>query len=468
MSQAPAVAPIASTAPLSSREPGGVLMRQLLALALPMLAEQVLNMLVGVNDTYLANHLPDHAADAGAAVGTITYFLWFIGLLVSSIGTGSAAIIARAKGARHRSMANSVTGQSISAAIIVGAALGLLMFAQARPIVMATELQGEARGFALSYLRMLSLSLPLTMVMFTANACLRGGGDTLTPAISMIAVNVINMVSSFALTRGWWGLPTMGFNGIATGTIIAYVFGGVMQFVVLCIGTKGGKLHLHRLRPHWHTIKRLVRIGLPAGVEGLLVWLANVVVLVIVNKLDETNVMASAHMNTIRLESLSFMFGIVFGTAAATLVGISLGRKDAARARRCAYLGFALGGGMMTLCGIIMITLGRYPARFLSPDNPQIVALTTRCIMITGFVQCAFAANLIFGGALRGAGDTLVVMALNLLTILGLRLTGVLIVGAWLKLGLGAIWMVLAGELLIRSLLIYGRFVQGGWQKIQV
>ena len=83
----------------SPSESNAQLLRQVLALALPVLAEQVLNMLVGINDTYLANHLPQHAPDAGAAVGTITYFIWFIGLLVASIGTGSTAIIARAKGA---------------------------------------------------------------------------------------------------------------------------------------------------------------------------------------------------------------------------------------------------------------------------------------------------------------------------------------------------------------------------------
>src|SRR5471032_3244423 len=84
------------------------LLRDLLALALPVWAEQILHMLVGLNDTYLANHLPHDAASAGAAVGTITYFLWFIGLLVAFIGAGSTAIIARAKGSRHRRLANSV------------------------------------------------------------------------------------------------------------------------------------------------------------------------------------------------------------------------------------------------------------------------------------------------------------------------------------------------------------------------
>src|SRR5437879_2357464 len=83
-----------------------------------------LHMVVGLNDTYLANKLPRDAAAAGAAVGTITYLLWFFNLLVAAVGTGSTAIIARAKGARHRRQANSVTGQSMSAAILLGLIVG--------------------------------------------------------------------------------------------------------------------------------------------------------------------------------------------------------------------------------------------------------------------------------------------------------------------------------------------------------
>ena len=154
--------------------------------------------------------------------------------------------------------------------------------------------------------------------------------------------------------------------------------------------------------------------------------------------------------------------------AVATMVGISLGRKDPARATRCALLAYATGGGVMTLCGILMITLGSYPARWLSPSDPHIIALTTQCLRITGFVQSAFALNLIFGGALRGAGDTLAVMFLNLTTIIGLRFTGVLIVGLWLHMGLATVWIVLAGELSIRGMLILGRFIQGGWKRLAI
>jgi len=450
------------------RETNGALLRQVFALAGPVWVEQVLHMLVGLNDTYLANHLPTHAADAGAAVGTITYFLWLIGLMVSSIGAGSTALISRAKGARHKSLSNKVTGQSVSAAMILGVAFGIFLFLTARPIVQATQLQGMGSTFALSYLRMLSAALPFAMVMFIAGACRRGGGDTLSPAIVMVIVDLVNMVTSFALTRGWWGLPVMGFDGIAAGTIIAYIVGGVLDFLVVRFGTSGARLYLHRMWPHWHTIKRLLRIGIPAGIDGLLAWFANFGVIAIINRMDATNVSSAAHMNAIRLESISFLSGIAFATAAATMVGISLGRKDPARATRCALLAYAAGGGVMTLCGLLMITLGRYPAQWLSPADAHIIQLTTRCIMITGFIQSGFAANLIFGGALRGAGDTFSVMCINISSTIGLRFTGVVIVGLWLHLGLAAVWMVLAGELFFRGVLIFGRFMGGKWKKIAI
>ncbi len=444
------------------------LLTELLALAIPVWAEQALHMLVGINDTFLANRLPVDAPAAGAAVGTITYFLWFIGLLVGSVGTGSTAIISRAKGARHRRLSNTVTGQSVSAAVLIGVLTGVFLFVAARPVIAMTQLPATAHGFALSYLRLLSVSMPFTMLMFIAGSCQRGGGDTITPSIVMVIVDVINMLCSFALCRGWFGLPVMGFNGIAIGTIIAYVAGGVIQLVVLLRGTDAVRLYLHRLWPHWVTIKRLFRIGMPAMVEGLLAWLANFGVIAIINRVDQTSAMSSAHMNTIRIEGISFLSGMAFATAAATMVGTSLGRKDPDRARRSAYVAYWVGGGIMTLCGLLFITVGSYPARFIAGQDPHIIRLTTNCLFITGFIQSGFAANIIFGGALRGAGDTFVVMIINLTTVILLRFAGVILVGLYLHRGLEAIWCVLAGELFVRGVLIYARFWQGTWNKIEV
>src|SRR6266704_4108930 len=120
------------------------LLRGVLALALPALAEQIFNFLVGLNDTWLANNLPkDVAPAATAAVGTISYLLWFIGLIVSAVGTGSTALISRAKGSRHRRLANSVCGQSVTAALVLGIVLGAVLYVWADFWVGTTGLSAE-------------------------------------------------------------------------------------------------------------------------------------------------------------------------------------------------------------------------------------------------------------------------------------------------------------------------------------
>lgn len=455
------------------------LLRVMLWLALPVLAEHVLHIGVGITDTYIANHLIRTAglsgqeldaaraanAAATAAVGTIGYVTWFIGLITGALGTGATALIARAVGARHRSLANGVCGQSITASIVAGAVLGAGMFVFADPLVRLAQLQAEAHDYAVAYLRLLSLAMPMTTLMFTAAACLRGAGDTVTPAIAMIVVDVFNIFFSFALTFGLWGFPKLGFHGIAAGTVIGYVGGGGLLFAALVLGRGGIRLYLHRMRPHWLTLKRVLRIGIPSGLEGLLQWLANFGALVVINSLN--NVTAAAHINAIRIESFSYMSGFAFATAASTMVGQSLGMGAPRRAVRSAYLAFLAGGGLMTCVGLVFIFFGHWASDLMSND-PQVVRLTATCLFITGFIQCPFAAGMIFGGALRGAGDTLGVMLLNLASLLGIRLVGVVIVGRFLGLGLPAVWVVLCTDLLIRGVLMWGRFTKGKWKSLRV
>lgn len=445
----------------------GGLLPELLWLSLPIVAENLLHMTVGLTDVWLASHLQNDAAAATAAVGSVSYVLWLIGLIAGAIGTGSTAIIARAKGARHQSLANSVCGQSVTASVLVGGILAAAFVVFAVPAADVTGLSGHAYGFSLYYIRILSLSLPFSILMYAAGACLRGAGDSVTPAISMIVVDLVNMGFSASLTWGWFGLPAMGFRGIALGTVIAYVVGGVLLFGVLVSGRGKLRLYLHRLRPHWLTLKRIFRIGIPSGTEWLLTWVAQFIIVIIINRADATNVMSAAHIIAVRVEALSYMVGFAVATAAATMVGQALGMNSPARASRSAYLAYAVGGGAMTVGGVLFILFGHVFTSFMS-DTPAIARLAATCLFITAFAQPGFAAAAIFSGALRGAGDTFSVMLINLASILFVRLIGVLLVGCWFHLGLAAIWVVLAAELTLRGLLVYARFRQGGWRHVSV
>jgi putative MATE family efflux protein len=456
------------------------LLRSVFVLALPVVVEQWLHSFVGLTDTYLANHivltadLSGEALDAAhaynrasaAAVGSVMYFLWFVGLLASSVGIGATALISRATGARHKRVASAVVGQTLLCAATVGLVFGALLVAVSPLIAPLTGLSADAQPLFVSYVRIIGWAMPLALIMMASASCLRGGGDTISPAIAVMIVDIVNAIVSFSLVRGWFGLPELGFTGIAIGTTSAYCVGAILQVLLLLRRNGKVRLFVHRLKPNLAVTKRILRIGLPSGAEMMLQWMANFGVLFVVNNLG--NAGAAAHLAAIRIEAFSFMTGMGFSVAASTLVGQSLGMKDVARARRCAYLAYGCGGGAMLIWGLGFIVAGPQIAALILQGDPEVVALTGMCLRITGVIQIGFAAAMIFGGALRGAGDTISVMIVNLASIIGVRLTLVLIVGRLLHASLPWIWVVLCSELMLRGALMFARFRWGPWHKVKV
>ena len=460
----------------------GPLLRQLTVLSLPLIAENLLHIGVGLTDTYLANNVVRLGgltgdelaagrafnASAAAAVGSTTYVLWFLGLMTGAVGTGSTALIARSTGARDRRTARSAVGQSVLLAFAAGAVLGALLFALAGPVSHAFGLSNpKAVELVETYLRILSIGVPLATITFIGNACLRGSGDTLTPAAAMIVIDVVNIGLSFGLCYGLGPLPQMGFAGIAIGTAVAYGGGAFVVLAALLSGKSrsGLRLYAHRLRPAPATIRRILRVGLPSGAEGLIFWGANFVVLFLVNTLGV--VPAAAHNVVIRVEAFSYMTGYAISTAVATMVGQSLGMGNPIRARRSGTIAMAAGGGIMTGVGLLFVVAPRAFCGLLS-DDPAVVGAASAALRVAGFAQLGFAAMMIFGGALRGAGDTAAVMTRNLGSAILVRMAGALLVINVLGFGLTAVWAVLCVDLFVRGALLAGRFYSGRWESAKV
>ena len=122
---------------------------------------------------------------------------------------------------------------------------------------------------------------------------------------------------------------------------------------------------------------------------------------------------------------------------------------------------------MMTLGGVCFV-LFRHSLSHILSEDPKVADLSAACLLITAFSQLGFAASLIYGGALRGAGDTLVVMVINVSSIIGLRLLAVLVAVLYFHKGLEAIWIILAIELSLRGAFMFARFQQGVWKTVEV
>ena len=434
-------------------------------LAAPIAAENFLHTFVGLTDTYLANQVDTQAA---AAIAPMAYILWFVGIATNSVGTGSTALISRATGARDKRTARAALGQSFLLAAGVGVVLGLLFVGLSGPAGGWFGLSDpKTQAYISTYLWIVGLGVPFAVFAFVGNSCLRGAGDTLTPMIAMFVIDAANLVLSFAFVYGWGPVPALGWAGIAIGTALAYGLGAfVVAFALLGgHGASGLKLIPHRLRPHWHTTRRILRVGVPSLFEGVSFWGANFVVLVLVGTLGNSD--TAAHNVVVRIEAFSFMTGFALSTAAATMVGQALGRRDPDDAKRSGTLAFVLGAVFMGLCGVVFLLIPRPICALIAADD-AIADAAAGALQMCAAAQLGFCAAMVFGGSLRGAGDTTAVMIRNLGAAFVVRLGGTLIVVYGLNGGLTAVWVTFALDQWARGILLAVRFYRGRWTQIEV
>lgn len=451
----------------------------MLRLTAPVLAEQTLHMLVGFTDLWLTgNFLYDKAYVA--AMTLMIYALWLIGNSFSVVALASTAMTARFVGAGDHNMANRVTNQSITAGFMWAVALMAVCLPLVSHFPRIMGLEGTAADAAARYLTIELWVFPAIMVERVGIACLRGAGDTVSGLVVMAICNAVNMGLSYSLCRGVGPFPELGWTGIALGTAISHCCAAAILLTLLAGGRAGYHLRPSLLRPDFHTIRRILNIGIPGGADVILVSVFHLVYLRIVLALGD--VAAAAHGVAIQVEALGYMPGGAFQISAATLAGQYIGAQDFVRARRSVMVTCAVATAIMVAAGVFFYVAATPLAKFfLGGPNEAIVPLAARLLRIVAYAMPPLAITLVLVGALRGAGDTRWPLALNLLGIAVIRvpLSIYLAYSAFTipffeytipGLGLGVVgaWYGLVIDVTIRCVLLILRFRHDAWQRIEV
>ncbi len=383
----------------------------ILALALPTIIEQLFSAGVGFTDTIVAGHTgpnSDAHAAASAAVGTMTYLQWFSGLMTSALGVGATAIVARSIRARRPRLATRVAGSVCSTAMLVGILVAFVFFSIPGPIAHLFNLRGLAAEYGIDYLRIMSLTVCLQCAGQIGMACLRGAGDTVRPMIVTISIFAINAIASPALTFGWFGLPAMGIRGNAIGTLLSFMAAGMVTFGFLVSGGAGLRLRRRHFKIVPHLLRRVLRIGLPSWLEGMLLWSGQVLIVVLVISPTDSAVgvigaTMGAHSAVLRIESFAFLPGFGFGIACSALVGQYLGAKKLADAQRAADLSNQIAFVTMSLAAVPMIVIPRVSAgidgRFSGGGSDGDHSANSRGAGAAGVCDCDHA-----GGGVEGGG----------------------------------------------------------------
>ncbi len=466
----------------------------------PVLVDSVLNSLVGLTDTMVAAAISPAATDA---IGNAAYILWFCGLFMIALDVGATALISRSIGAGRWAVANAAVGQTMILAVVTGVAVGLMLLVLSAPIAAVMGMSAEGEALFRSYLRLVSLDVPLMGVLYAGIACLRGSGDSFRPMRAMIVVNIINLGLSWVLSGADYSVMAkgpggemvrtvlfhnpfpfkMGMLGIGLGMMLGHTAGAGLILLTLIRGKSGLKLRRSRLRPHWHTMRRIVKVGFPNFLETLGMWIGNFPVILMAGWIGAD--LVGAHILAVRIEAFSFQPGFAIGIAAAALAGQYLGAGSPRLAKRAVLICTGLSAGVMGLMGVCFILFAKPIVGVLSAQGVHL-SVTPRLLEITGLVQVPFAVALVLRQAMRGAGDVKVVMWLTWITTYAFRLplayalSGVEIplpggrtfanpFKDWVgEASLTGLWVGLCAEIVLRAVAFGIRFFEGGWTRVRV
>ncbi len=449
----------------------------LMRLALPVFCGQILDMCVGLTDTWLTGrYLPGD--EYQAAMTVVNYSLWFLVSIFSLIGIGTTALVSRAVGANQPELARRWMNLSLTLGTILCLLPAVVLYFFGPALAALFGLNSNSTGYIVTYWNWTALALPAMMLEQIGGAALRASGDTLSAMFALVATTLVDLFFSYVFVLGIEPFPQLGWPGLALGSVIGYYVGAVIMLLALNFGRAKLTLSRPRLAGQGLEIHRLLAIGIPGGIDMLAMIACHMGFLRVINELGTQA--AAAHGIAIRLESLSYLPAIAFQVAATTMVGQFLGAQQPARARHSVWIACLVGEVFVVLCGGVLFYWSDSLTPLMTKSSADVAPLAARVLRIICLVQPALVVLMILTGALRGAGDTrwplintfigLLLIRIPLAIVLALPSITLPFVGQieLLNLGLVGAWYAMVVDLCARTALIVWRFRQGAWTRIKV
>jgi putative MATE family efflux protein len=431
------------------------------ALAWPVILSFALDSILGLAAMLMVGRL---GAEAVGAVGLATQILGAVRAGIAAVGTGTIALVARYIGAGDRDNAEEVLKQSVVWGVIVSTAIAIPVIIFAHPLMSLFQVRGPMEDMASRYLQIVMISEPFTGVFLQCASGLRGAGDTRTPLWIGGIVDVIAIILNYVLIFGKCGLPTLGVDGSAIATLIAYVLGGVIFFWVLSLDRMVLNFRWTRLWPDLGLGRRILNVGYPAAIEQLVIQFGFVAYVAFIASYGDKEV--AAYFIGVRILALSFLPGFGFSNAAATMVGQGLGAHDPAYARKAGWVSTAMAMVLMSAMGALIFVFARQIAAVFIDDR-EVIKYTIGFMQALGASQPLMAVDWTLTGGLRGAGDSRFPLFASLAGFYGLRLFLTILV--WHYHGpIAWIWWSILADYVVRSILKTWRFQQGHWETIEV
>lgn len=443
--------------------------KQTIKLTIPVFLELLISSLFGMVDMMMVGNsgVPSIATPSIAATG-ITNQVMFIGIaMAQAMSAGGTAMISRYCGANQEEKVPNVVKHLIILMIII-LIIPFVTINQLVPkgIMSFIGAEQETINIGLNYFRIVIIGFIFQSLNLSIFASMRGTGDTRTPMMINVFVNLLNVVGNYVLIFGKLGLPAMGVTGAGLSTALSHVVAFIVLLVMLLKKTHVVKLDLSkRFKFNKPIMQNLLKVGGPAALEQVGFRLGVVMFIRIISGLG--TVSYATHQIASNIISLSFAPGQSFGIAASTLVGKSLGQERIDRAERFIKETNKLALISSIFFGLIFFFLGPKIVGLYTKDL-AIIESSGNIMKIIALIQPFQASTFAISGGLRGAGDTVSTLIVTIIGVFFIRLSLAYVLINIVGLGVIGAWIAMLFDQIIRWIGITLRYRTGKWKHIKL
>jgi putative MATE family efflux protein len=438
-------------------------------LAWPTLLQNIVGGLQGLIDHAMVGHYVGYAANA--AIGVSLQIFMVVVVFVGSLYTGMGVLVARLAGAGDAEKVDRVVFQAlVASAIIAGVVIAPLGYAFSPWLLTLINATPEVRAEALPYLRTMFLYSGGLLGFFLLSGALRSAGDAQTPLRLGLIMTALNIVLNVMLIGGAGPIPALGTRGAALGTVIA---SGVVSAIGIWLLARR-RLVVHFPPPGSRgldlaIVRSLFRFGLPAGLQGVAMNVAGVVLLRFIGGLP-LSAQAQAAYAVGYTELFSFITWTSVGLMGATaaVVGQSLGAKRPDRCMAAVQVATMMGLGVAAFVGGLFVLVPEALLALFGMRDPTVVGIARQLLQylaISGFFVTVALAHT---GALQGTGDTRSPLYISIASQIAVPIGLCTVLQATVGLQAEHIWSAIVLGHLTRAALSVLVFRRGRWQRIAV
>ena len=382
---------------------GGFSYRSLLALTWPQFMMMVLQMSIGFVDVYVAGRI---GASVQAALGMVIECFFMLLIIAGTTSSGILATVGQSVGAGKFDRAQRYAGLGIMLSLGICLFLIATVYFFRQPILSLMKMPEEIQYIGLYFLSVTLLTLPAHYMLLVSGAIFRAHGKVWVPLCAIFVASVVNFFADFGLGLGYFGMPEMGYKGIAWASFFSVTTAAAFNMTVLFkLGLIGRKSLISR---RWFRkgAPYLIRISIPTFAMQVFWNLGYVVLFMVTATLPHDSINAVAGLTAgLNIEAILFMPGMAFNMTAAIVVGNLLGARKAHEAKKA--VARLLKIGVASMCSVAVAVWFMAPAItgiIASDEQVAAHALTYLRFNILSTPFTIF--SLILNGCMVGAGAT--------------------------------------------------------------